>query len=584
MCGILGYVGGTTEQMNNAAETIAYRGPDYYGSFCDYTLCLGHQRLSIIDLDSRSNQPMADANEDLQIVFNGEIYNYKELKQNLLTHNFIFKTESDTEVILNAYKLSGTESIKTLQGMFAFGIYDKPNKKVIIARDHAGIKPLYYYHTDKVFAFASEIKALVSLLKQNNIQIELDKNALRQFVILGYIPNPNSLVKGIKKLPKCSYAEFDLTNHTLIINKYQPVYQKIETPEQFQDLLEKKVLSHLMADVPVGVYFSGGTDSGIIAAILHKHKVKLKTFSIDLGNGSDKYYFDKINDLLNLESQVFAFGKNEMRDSYRLVSQRIDEPSADSSIYPTSFISQMAAKDVKVVLSGEGGDEYFWGYHRHPILNRMTFKKEALTRPLFALARLLPLKSRRRFYIQMGKILKYPWLYYLASMSPSVEYLDYKSLLLVAKEVESQVHDPVYLDRDLYLENDLLRKIDLATSYSSIEGRVPLLDIDIVKNSELFKQKHLKNNELKSLLKLFLTSYLPNDLVYRNKSGFGLKNDAISDCPELIEDAKIGLNFLNQQRLLPKLNVNELMSGNTGLIYAAASLKSAMQNLGLNLK
>ena len=581
MCGILGCTKATVDQISAAAKTIDYRGPDFYGHFCDDEICLGHQRLSIIDLDPRSNQPMQDASENFTIVFNGEIYNYKKLKQDLRDIGLVFKTESDTEVVLNSYKHSGVDSIKNLQGMFAIGLYDKKNQKIVLARDHAGIKPLYYYNDNEFFAFASEIKSLVNLLRQKNVKIEIDQQSLLQFLVFGYIPNPNSLVRGIKKLPKSCYAEYDLTTKKLSIHNFEPKYKQVNNLEQFQDLIEEKVLDHLIADVPVGVFFSGGTDSSLIASILHKHNIKLKTFSIDLGNRDDKYYFEKINDFLNLDSRVYQFGKDEMNFAYHIVSSKIDEPTYDSSIYPTAYLSHMAAKEVKVVLSGEGGDEYFWGYHRHPALNTMKFKKERLAGLIFKTIKIFPIKKRRPILVKLGKLFKCPWLYYLASMSPSVEYLDYKNLMQVVKEVEGQAQSPVYLDRDLYLENDLLRKIDLATSYASIEGRVPLLDIDIIKNSESYKNKHLENSELKSLLKTVLTSYLPKELVYRKKSGFGLKGDAISACPELIEEAKSGLAYFNKQGLLPELNIDELMKYNPALIYASASMRSSLKNLGL---
>ncbi|MFZ6015899.1 MAG: asparagine synthase (glutamine-hydrolyzing) [Patescibacteria group bacterium] len=583
MCGILGYVGGSSEQLDKAAKTIAYRGPDFYGHFCDGNICLGHQRLSIIDLDSRSNQPLADTEKTLQIVFNGEIYNYKTLKQELLSKDLNFNTESDTEVILNAYKNHGVECIKNLQGMFAFGIFDIPGQKIILARDHAGIKPLYYYQKDGVFAFASEIKALVSLLKQNGVKLEVDKQSIRQFLILGYIPSPCSLVKDIKKLPKSSFAIYDLKNQSFNIQNFEPFYNKITNLNEYKELIEKKVLDHLIADVPVGVYFSGGTDSSLIAAILHKHNIKLKTFSIDLGNREDKYYFDKINSLLKLDSQVIHFGEDEMQQIYERVSRLIDEPTWDSSIYPTAYISQIAAKDVKVVLSGEGGDEYFWGYHRHLVLERMGFGHRFASKHFFNIFRLLPTGLRRNAYLKLGRILNDAWLYYLSAMSPAIEYLNYDSITQIISNLEGQSTEPVYLDRDFYLENDLLRKIDLATSYASIEGRVPLLDFDIVRNSELFKDEHLKNGELKSFLKKILTDYLPADLVNRKKAGFGLKGDMIEQCPKLKQDAEKGLAYLRATGLLPRLSISELQQKNPGLVYAAASLKSSLQNLGFSL-
>lgn len=562
MCGIIGINEKNEKLIYDAADGFKYRGPDNSSFFSNESVTLGHHRLAILDLDSRSVQPMPDINENLWIVFNGEIYNFEEIKDKL-KDKYDFKTSSDTEVLIYAYKEWGVDMCKYIQGMFAFAIYDKLNQKIFLARDHVGIKPLYYYAENGIFAFSSELKGITKILRTKNIDVEIDNKSIDFYFVFGYIPSPLTLFKNIKKLSKSSYIEYDLSTRKIIQEKkYLALYKKISSREEYVELLEKKVIDHLMADVPVGVFFSGGTDSSIIASILHKYNIKLENFSIKINYKTDDVkYFSKINNKLNIKSNVYDFDLKAFDSVYEEIMDKIDEPSYDNSIFPTYFVSKMASKKVKVVLSGEGGDEFFYGYPRSLILSKLNNKKDysitLLDRLFFYTP---PFKSKNFIFERLFVLFKKPISYYLLHMSPVRDLAALKSWKIVKNECKKRNIKPLEMDQEFYLENDLLRKIDFATSYASIEGRVPLLDVDIIKNSVLFESEKLEGNMLKSFLKKILSLYLPKDLVYRSKSGFGLDMVYfLKKSKFLSTDLKQAIAFLKSRKInIPKFKFNDI--------------------------
>ncbi|MDE1874955.1 MAG: asparagine synthase, partial [Patescibacteria group bacterium] len=305
-------------------------------------------------------------------------------------------------------------------------------------------------------------------------------------------------------------------------------YDRISSPTEYQALIEKKVLEHLVADVPVGVFFSGGTDSTLIAAILHKHGIDLETFSIEIDYKSeDAKYFKRISDKLKLKSHVYRFDVGDLDSVYEEVMSKMDEPSSDNSIFPTYFVSKKAAEKVKVVLSGEGGDEIFYGYPRSLELakmgaaggGRVDYSVTIVDRLYF----LLPsFKAKNKIFQKLYRMLKQPISYYLLFMSPLRDHGALRRWAMVKEECRRRAWKGLDLDRELYLEGDLLRKTDFATSYVSIEGRVPLLDIDIVRNAGIVEDSKLEGGVLKAFLKKTLATYISPELVYRSKSGFGL--------------------------------------------------------------
>ncbi|MDP3042916.1 MAG: asparagine synthase (glutamine-hydrolyzing) [bacterium] len=585
MCGIIGINEKNEKLIYDAADGFKYRGPDASAFFSNDLVSFGHHRLAILDLDSRSVQPMSDIDENLWIVFNGEIYNFKEIR-NKLNGKYEFRTNSDTEVLIYAYKEWGAGMHKHIQGMFAFAIYDKLNQKIFLMRDHAGIKPLYYYAKDGFFVFCSEIKGITKILRRKNIDVEIDDKSMDFYFVFGYIPSPFTLFKNIKKLQKSSYLEYDLTARAVAREKKYPVlYKKVDNKKEYIKLLEKKVLGHLIADVPVGVFFSGGTDSSIIASILHKYNIKLENFSIKIDYKTDDVkYFSKINNKLNIKSNVYDFDLKAFDSVYEEIMDKIDEPSYDNSIFPTYFVSKMASKKVKVVLSGEGGDEFFYGYPRSLILSKLNNKNDYSITLLDRLFFYTPsFKSKNFIFERLFVLFKKPVSYYLLHMSPVRDLAALKSWKIVKDECKKRNVKPLAMDQEFYLENDLLRKIDFATSYASIEGRVPLLDVDIIKNSVLFESEKLEGDILKSFLKKILSLYLPKNLVYRSKSGFGLNMVYFFKKSKFLStDLKQAIAFLKSRKInIPKFkfnNINRMIEKYPHYCFALISLYKSIKN------
>lgn len=523
MCGIIGMNKADKGVLSAALSAFKYRGPDHTGYFTSGDIILGHNRLAILDLDKRSNQPFIDKDKKLAIVYNGEIYNFKELREGPLK-NYAYHTESDTEVLLNAYKKYGTSLTKYVKGMYAFAIFDQNKNRIFLFRDHTGIKPLYYYLHDGLFIFSSELKGIITVLNQYKKKLALNQRAVDMYITLGYIPSPLTLYKEVYKLRPRHYLEFDILEKRVLENEEVKIpVKRCNSEKELEELIENRIIGHLMADVPVGLFFSGGTDSSLIAAILNKHGVNLETFSIRMSHKTDdSYYFKEISKVLKLKSSVYNFGLNEFEKVYEEVMARIDEPVNDASLFPTYYISQMAATKVKVVLSGEGGDEFFYGYPRQQALMGMNdtqdFEMDWLDRLFFTLQ---PLRGKNRIFRKINKVLNRPYGYYLSTMTYYEHASGFREWKRIFKERKMV---PLDIDKTFYLENDLLRKIDFATSYNSIEGRVPLLDIDIVENTKYLQSEIMGDGRTKKIfLKKILKKYLPDNLVFRGKSGFGLR-------------------------------------------------------------
>lgn len=527
MCGIIGINEENEQLIAESAGLFRYRGPNAFGIFTDKEVTLGHNRLSIIDLNPRSNQPMWDEAKKVAIVFNGEIYNFKELREKL-SGKYYFYTGSDTEVILCAYREYGEDTGTHLRGMYAFAVYDTNKKQIYLFRDHAGIKPLYYVHRDGLFAFSSELKGLTHIMKEKygETSLSLNPESVDLYKVLGYIPSPHTLYKDIWKLERSSFLVFDIMSKSIKkIASFNPQIEEVRDFKDFANTIEQTILGHLISDVPIGVFFSGGTDSSLIASVLHKHGIDLETFSIRMaGKKEDKKYFQAIAERFSLKSQVFDFGVKEFDEIYYEVMKKIDEPLSDSSLFSTYYLSKRAARFVKVVLSGEGGDEYFYGYPRSKILFNFNLGKcdyhiTMLDRLYFSTPTFF---GKNRFFEKLFQAAGQPVSYYLINMSPARDLATLAGWKRTKEEFNRKGVLPMEFDTVFYLENDPLRKIDLATSYNSIEGRVPLLDANIVFNAPYFADAHLEGGVLKASLKKILAGYLPAELVYRGKSGFGM--------------------------------------------------------------
>jgi asparagine synthase (glutamine-hydrolysing) len=368
ICGIIDIKGVAEEDVRRMSDAIAHRGPDDSGIYVneERTVCFGHRRLSIIDL-SGGYQPMANEDGTLWITFNGEIYNYRELRESL-TKRHEFRTQSDTEVLLHLYEEQGESCVASLRGMFAFAIYDDRRQTLFLARDHLGQKPLYYYHNDQEFAFASEIKALLALRPELS---ELDAEALYEYLTIRIIAAPRSMFKKIRKLPPAHYLTFEAGKVGIQRYwnlRYEPKFKSglPEILDRLEQEIESAVQYHLVSDVPVGAFLSGGLDSSLVVAMMSKLAGdNVKTFSGDVpyGNFSEIPYANMVAKKYRTDHRILRVTPSLVRTLPDLV-WHLDEPSDPLSVC-MYHISKLARQEVKVVLGGDGGDELFGGYDRY---------------------------------------------------------------------------------------------------------------------------------------------------------------------------------------------------------------------------
>jgi asparagine synthase (glutamine-hydrolysing) len=585
MCGIFGINEQNQTLAEEACGCISYRGPDQHAVWADKEVSLGFNRLAIIDLDPRASQPMWDEAKEIGIVYNGEIFNFRDIKKEL-EREYAFRTTSDTEVLIYAYKKYGPRFVERLNGMFALALYDIPKKRLFLYRDHAGIKPLYYYDHNGVFIFGSELKTIMVSLGKKEITPAIDHEGLKTFFGLGYIPSPRTLYQNLSRLPRASLLEYDLGEKKIVrVETYESPKAEAKDENALFSLIERSILDHLIADVPVGLFFSGGTDSSLIASVLHKHKINLETFSIGVvGRDSDRKYFNEIRAHLALNSHVYDFTVKEFNDVYETIMSRVDEPNADISIFPTYFVSQKAASRVKVVLSGEGGDELFFGYNRQRIFAQLRKRHES--GKLSFIDRLFlytpSFKGKNYLFERLFVFFGNPMSSFVLSMSPGRDCTTPAAWAATKRVIAQEAKDPLYYDRDLYLENDLLRKTDFATSLNSLEGRVPLLDSRILAAAPAFEHAYTSDAPSKPVLKRMLATYLPKQLVYRGKSGFGMSLPGIiKEAPLLAKDLEEAIEFLTKRNLLyvhlPRTKA-ELIKRYPNLCFALISLYRTVKN------
>jgi len=382
MCGINGLIKKRQtaiepllEQLNIMNACIVHRGPDDDGVFVtDHkgtSLAMGMRRLSIIDL-STGKQPISNDDKSLTIVFNGEIYNYRRLKNSLIKQGAEFKTESDTEVILKLYENYGVDAFAQLDGMFAFSIYDKKKGKVFIARDFFGEKPLYYYNCDKEFIWGSELKSLLKVIKTTP---EISHEGLNFFFRLTYIPAPYTIYNGIKKLPANTFLEYDLASGNFESHQIEPEFDSTPNQDSFEAakakvrlMVQDSVESRSVADVPLGTFLSGGVDSSIVSLCLSRTKEQpINTFSI----GFEKKEFDETDKSRIVAKQIqsnhheFIVKEEDFKSNLHEILLNFDEPFSDTASLPTYLVSKNTREHVKVALTGDGGDEVFGGYNKY---------------------------------------------------------------------------------------------------------------------------------------------------------------------------------------------------------------------------
>lgn len=544
MCGITGItdkkVGKLQEIVQEMTRCIAHRGPDDDGFYVDKNVALGMRRLAIIDL-AHGKQPIVSADGRYIIVFNGEIYNYKELKAELSAVGQKFTTESDTEVVLRMFERDGTESFRRLRGMYAFAIYDTEKKKVTLVRDPFGIKPLYYWQNgEKVCAFASEIKSLLKVPGFNKI---VNDRAVYNYLSYQYNPLEETFFKGVFKLPPGHFMEIDVKTGAFTKTRYYDFnfspnesLEEDKTKSKILRTLEDSVAHHMIADVPVGSFLSGGIDSSIIATLMQKirREKKIKTFTVGFTSLSEGKEAKETSEPLGTDHIEISVTADEYFEALPKAIWHFDEPVADPSALGLYFLAKEARKSVKVVLSGEGSDELFGGYNIY--LAPIARAKMAWLPKFFIDFFLgLPFEFFGKNYLRRVNTKLEDWYFGQKYFNESIfqrnevrniwkgesqEFISISDLY----EQTKRLSDPTkmqYVDIHTWLVGDILAKADKMTMAHSLELRVPFLDIEVAKLSATLPD-HFKwrGGVTKYLLREAFKSILPESTRKRRKLGF----------------------------------------------------------------
>jgi asparagine synthase (glutamine-hydrolysing) len=617
MCGITGIFAfnlvGKVHKINitNATMALAKRGPDNQDIHLDEWVALGHRRLSIIDTRDIAHQPMWDESKRYCIIFNGEIFNYRELRQALQAKGVSFFSESDTEVLLKLYIHEGDSCLSGLNGFFSFCIYDREEQSLFLARDRYGIKPLLYLFDDDKFIFASEMKAMV----EYGIDKQLDYSSLYNFLQLNYIPAPDSIFLHVKKL---------LPGHFMRVKRQEVVVQKYydipydpagsekndltyeQAKQKLKSLLDASVQRRLVADVPVGAFLSGGIDSSVVTALASKHKPDLHTFSIGY---RDEKFFDEtsyaqlVAKKFNTQHTVFSLTNQDLFSHVHTILDYLDEPFADSSAIAVYILSKETRKHATVALSGDGADELLAGYNKHAAHYRL-LQPGAADRLALGLAPLMdwmpqsrnnPLSNsvRQLMRFREGSHLSGGDRYWrwasLASKDEALRLLhpdlrvnfflkDYvgrrKSILSAIPENES-LNDILFTDMKLVLANDMLTKVDLMSMANSLEVRVPFLDYEVVNFVFSLPASYKINRSMrKRILQDSFQDILPKELYNRPKKGFEvpLLKWLRTDMKSLIMDDLLSPKLIEEQALFSFSEVEnlkkQLFSNSPGDVHA----------------
>jgi asparagine synthase (glutamine-hydrolysing) len=557
MCGITGIFSfnpiGRMHLIHLEAATRALekRGPDAHQTWFDDVVGLGHRRLSIIDTSEAANQPMHDVTGRFTLVFNGEIYNYKEIRSELMALGHMFRTDSDSEVLLQAYIQWGKACLQKFNGFFAFAVYDGQEKSIFIARDRFGIKPLYYLVDDNKVLFASELKSLIAF----NIPKEIDKESLHLYFQLTYIPAPRTIFKGVKKLGAGQMMHVangvaEVETYYIIPFQKQPMIQSFEAAKSnIKDALRQSVHRRLVADVPLGAFLSGGIDSSIIVALASEYVSDLKTFSVGF---KDNKYFDEtqyaqlVADKYKTDHHVFSLSNDDLLGSVDDVLNYIDEPFADSSALPVFILSQLTRKHVTVALSGDGADEVFSGYnkhsawllsHEHSNANRLISSLSPLwhvlpksrsngfsdtVRKLDKFAKLLKLSDQEKYWFlasfvgdkKIERLIKPQW------QKDTTTLEEFKSSQLQGIKA-GNINEVLLIDSQQVLEGDMLTKVDRMSMANALEVRVPFLDPEVVRLAfDMPVEYKISGKGRKIVLREAFRELLPPELYTRPKQGF----------------------------------------------------------------
>ncbi len=585
MCGIAGFTRffdptGDLSSLRKMGDKIAHRGPDAHGEYLDEGIGLSHRRLSIIDLSKAGNQPMFSSDGNLVMVFNGEIYNFIELRDELEQKGYIFKTKTDSEVILALYQFEGRACVNKLNGMFSIALWDKHKQELFLARDRLGKKPLYYYHNQKQFIFGSEIKAILEI---ESVPREVRHDAIYDYFVYQYVPESKTIFNNIHKLAP---------GHTLVINKkgldiqqyWDVSFNQLSTSSEEEltsgllDIIQASTKQRMIADVPLGAFLSGGVDSSGVVALMAKNSQD-PVVTCSIGFDSKKYdeiqYAKKVADQYKTTHHELTVKENIL-DSLEYITRFFDEPFADQSLVPTYFVSQLARKKVTVALAGDGGDENFAGYGKYgidqtenslrnkipgfarhhllpPFVNSLTASPFRLLNRVGTLFNAMSKSPAEGFYLTNTFMTDYMWNRLandvlkknIGEYHPSLQTMDYYQ----AADTEDHLSSVLYTDIKTYLVGDILVKVDRMSMANSLEVRAPLLDYRVVEYAARIPSSlKLHNSEKKYILKKAFTPLLPNDILYRKKMGFSvplaswLRNELKSICEVKLFKPENGLS------------------------------------------
>ncbi len=595
MCGIAGFWGkGNESVMRAMTEALHHRGPDFTGTFFDPKMAmgLGQARLSILDLSSGAHQPFFSLDKRFAIVFNGEIYNFKSIRQDLVERGYgPFRTQGDTEVLLKAYQADGIACLSKLNGMFAFAIFDYERNEMVLARDRMGKKPLYIAQASSTLLFASELKAI---LKHPEFKSELNVNALNHYLTLDYVPTPTSIFDGVEKLEGGHYLRIDYKGNIIRGTFWEPNFIPLEisfdeSKEELDRLLAKATALRLVADVPVGIFLSGGLDSSAVAYYAQKQAVSpIQTFSIGFNEKSydERAYAQQVAKQLGTDHHERILTAQESIDLIPTVFSSLDEPFADPSILPTYLLSQFTRSKVTVALGGDGSDELLAGYPTFiseklaPLMSWMPF---SMVQGLQKMVNFLPASDRnisldfklRQFLKGFESSKRFRHSHWLGSFSiPEKKKLWNKEQSLkiphqnTLRVVDNYIlrgseEELIYMYLKTYLQDDILVKVDRASMMNSLEVRAPFMDVHVVEflNRLPYAYK-LKGFTGKHLLKETMRGKLPADIIDRPKKGFGipvslwLKNELKDLCNDLLSKEAIESQGLFDYNYVEQLKQN----------------------------
>ncbi|MGQ0735708.1 MAG: asparagine synthase (glutamine-hydrolyzing) [Acidobacteriota bacterium] len=560
MCGIVGIVESdltrpvSSDDLARMVRTLHHRGPDEEGSVRLSGVGLGMRRLSIVDL-SGGQQPFTNEHDDIQLVANGEIYNFPQLRQELEGHGHTFRSRSDIEVLVHAYEQWGEAFLTRLRGMFAIALWDGRTRTLLAARDRAGEKPVYWTMTHRGLLLASEVKAL---LVRPEVPRELDLEAVDQFLTYEYVLAPRTILKGIQKLPAGHFLTY--RDGRVSVQRYwDPAavaprpWTDAEASDALREALRNATVGQMMADVPIGAFLSGGIDSSSLVAFMSEVSLQpVNSFSIGFEDGT-------YNELPYAREVAQAFKTNhrerlvspDLEDLFERLIVHLDEPFADVSLFPTFLVSQVAREHVTVALSGDGGDELFGGYDAYlaqALEVRLSAAGRALLPAIAALANLVPPTDKKKGLVNKIKrfvsgatlaprdLGHYRWMVYLgaeakrrlyapslrSALSGSDAYAPVRETLRRFAQ-DDLVNRQLYADLSLYLADDILVKVDRMSMATSLETRAPFLDADVMELA-LSMPGHLKirNGERKWILKQAMRGVLPERILSRKKEGFSI--------------------------------------------------------------